>query len=95
MGWDAALMHLDVDGLSVNLKFQDDFKKHFEETAGEEFLDAFQERSVCSSNWPVCCELTWIFLDYLQHTEDYVKVGRLTEVNSKYVFAIHLLDGSV
>lgn len=40
MGWDAALMHLDMDGLSVNLKFQDDFKKHFEETAGEEFLDA-------------------------------------------------------
>ena len=40
MGWDTDfLMHLGMDGPSVNLKFQEDLKKDFEETTGEKFLD--------------------------------------------------------
>ena len=32
-------MHLGMNGPSVNLKFQEDLKKRFEETIGETFVD--------------------------------------------------------
>ena len=40
MGWDnILLLHIGMDGPNVNLKFQEDLRKHFEEAAGQKFLD--------------------------------------------------------
>ena len=33
------LLHIGMDGPNVNLKFQEDLRKHFEEAAGQKFLD--------------------------------------------------------
>ena len=40
MGWDnRLLLHSGMDGHNVNLKFQENSRKHFEKATGQKFLD--------------------------------------------------------
>ena len=99
LDWDPSFqLHIGMDGPNVNLKFQKDLKKHFEETSGETFLDidactlhkvhtSFKKGvkmlSIDIDQFAV--DLHDFFKLSSARREDYSNLQDLTEVASQYV----------
>ena len=87
------LLHIGMDGPNVNLKFQEDLRKHFLQATGQKFLDIdtctlHKVHNPLKREWlhcPFAVDFHGFFKLSSIHCKDYSSMEKLADITSKYL----------